>query len=486
MPSATDVSAQLRALQEEVSSLRSKTASVVDGLEKERKLRESDVHQLHDRLSQERVADMTTNAQSQVEFENRTKTWVEAFVKGGLAMSERVNQLPPSQLLTSSGSPTSPVSFLEQRLQDLEAKAKAWAISVKQDCMALDDRIRSLDASHTADLRTLDNEMGCLKRSLAGDIAAWGPSIEAVLKNNALQATEASSGRFRGVMSPSPASAVPPEVSPAPVIAIDQSPWNDAEKAAVARQLVTLEVGLMQAERQQAADRERAVNLMASFEQELARKLDKEDQLDKPGTFASFRERTENSISALQQDIQVAHRGMMEVQVNQPDLLAIRRRVEALETVFPSRADAQEVSKMQLGLSEASTKVHEHASQLRVLCATVAEHDTWYRQAQDHSVSLRTLDGKAHDHTSKLLSIEARAAALESEMRTKADASQHYTKDFTADLIKDLIKDFYRRDEIDTMFSKVWWRTPDVAAPLTPGSGKNRRIALPAIQPLSK
>merc|ERR1712032_1636353 len=195
-----------------------------------------------------------------------------------------------------------------------------------------------------------DNEMGYLKRSLAGDIAAWGPRIEAVLKNNTSPAIEASSGRFRGIgMPPSPA--VLSEASPAPVSTFEQPPWNDAEKAAFARQLVTLEVGLMQAERQQAADRDRAAAFMASFEQQLTRKLDKAHQLGIPGTFAYFQERTENSISALQQDIQVAHRGLVQVQMDQPDLLAIRRRVEALETAFPSRVDAQEVSKMQLGVS---------------------------------------------------------------------------------------------------------------------------------------
>jgi len=479
MAFGADVNAQLRALQDEVSTLRNTTMNLSHGLEQERNLRQADMHTLHDRLSQERAADLSANAKSQVEFENKTKTWVEAFVKGGLAMSERVNSVPPSPKAAISGSPA---SFLEQRLQDLEAKAKAWAISVKQDCMALDDRIRALDAAHTGDLRTLDTEMGTLKRTLAVDIAAWGPKLEAALNNDAPLAIEASSGKFRGVVvPPSPSSVV---ITQAPVSAFEQSPWNDSEKAAFARQLVALEVGLMQTEKQQAADRDRATAFMATFEQELARKLDKADQHGMPGmpgTLAALQDRTENSISALQQDIQAAHRGLVELRVDQPDLLAIRRRVEALETVFPSRADAQEVSKLHLGLTEASAKAHEHAAQLRALHSTISEHDAWYRRAQDHSVSLRTLDTKAHDHASKLLSFEARAAALESEIAKKADASQHYTKDFTADLIKDLIRDFYRRDEIDAMFSKVWWRTPDVAPALTTPSSKNQRVLLPPV-----
>jgi len=302
------------------------------------------------------------------------------------------------------------------------------------------------------------------------------------LKNNAPLAVEASSGRFRGVLtSTSPSPTVLTEAPQARVSTLELSTWNDSEKAAVARQLVTLEVGLMQAERQQAADRERTSACMATFEQLLSGKLDKADQFRMPDTVAALQERTENSLSVLQQDIQAAHRGLVQVEVDRPDVLTIKRRVEALETVFPSRADAQEVSKMQLALSEASAKAQEHATQLRVLSATVAEHDVWCRRAQDHSVSLRTLDDKAYDSASKLFSVEARAAALESEMKTKADTSQHYTKDFTADLIKDLIKDFYRREEIDTMFSKVWWRTPDVAPTLTPRS-KNGRFALPPLE----
>jgi len=192
-----------------------------------------------------------------------------------------------------------------------------------------------------------------------------------------------------------------------------------------------VEKALAKTDRQVESDRERTSACLVALEKEINGKATKADMDLLTPKVSLATERVEARSLELER--------MLHVQ--KQEVGPIRARVEALETAFPTRADAAEIPKLQLGLAEQAAK-----------------HDSLHSRTSDHSMRLEKMSSEITHHLSKLESVESRSVQLERQVSLKAEAMNHFTKDHTTDMLRD----FYRREEIDAMLSRVWWRVGDM------------------------
>jgi len=208
---------------------------------------------------------------------------------------------------------------------------------------------------------------------------------------------------------------------------------SQADKESLVAQIGNVEKAIAKTDRQIEFDREKNSSCLVALEKELQTKaLKVETDLIGPKTLSASVERLESRALGLERIIKL----------NKDEMPPIVARVEALEAAYPTRADAAEIPKLSLALAE-----------------TAAKHDTLHTRTLEHDIKLEKFDNHVNQHLNKLESIESRAVALERQISTKADTGDHFRKDHTMDLFRD----YYRREEIDAMLSRVWWRVGDMS-----------------------
>ena len=117
--------------------------------------------------------------------------------------------------------------------------------------------------------------------------------------------------------------------------------------------------------RQQDADRDRTSNAILAIETELATKaLKAETDAIGPVTLQAAHDAIESSALRLEQHIMA----------NRQEQEPYRNRIEALEVAFPMKADATEIPRLTLALSDSN-----------------ARHEAAYKRTQEHGMRLDRL-----------------------------------------------------------------------------------------------
>mmetsp|Transcript_43427 Transcript_43427/g.86165 ORF Transcript_43427/g.86165 Transcript_43427/m.86165 type:complete len:569 (+) Transcript_43427:56-1762(+) len=206
-----------------------------------------------------------------------------------------------------------------------------------------------------------------------------------------------------------------------------------AEKESVAVQIDQLDKAQAKNERQLDADRDRTSHCVVALERELGTKASKaETDLIGPQTLSTALHKIESRALITEEKLH-AHK---------EEVVPLRTRLQALEEAFPTRAHASEIPKLELALAEQAAK-----------------HDALHNRTIEHSMMLDNQNNNFQKHVTKTEGMEKRADLLERKLSTKAEAEDYHTKTYTTEMLRD----FYRREEIDAMLSRVWWRVGDMA-----------------------
>jgi hypothetical protein len=205
-----------------------------------------------------------------------------------------------------------------------------------------------------------------------------------------------------------------------------------AEKESVAAKIDVLDKAQAKNERQLDADRERTSQCVVALEREIGTKASKvETDLMGPQILSTAMQKVEARALVTEEKLE-AHK---------QEVKPLWSRTQALEESFPTRAAASEIPKLELALAEQKAK-----------------HDALHNRTIEHSMMLDNQTNDLKKHVEKTEGMDKRAELLERKLSTKAEAEDYHTKTNTAQLLGD----FYRRDEIDAMLSRVWWRVGDM------------------------
>lgn len=186
--------------------------------------------------------------------------------------------------------------------------------------------------------------------------------------------------------------------------------------------------------------------------QKLARQVDADRDRTNEGLVSL--EKNLNT-KALKSDVEVIPPRIAAIEVQLPPLLpeiatkasseevrSLAGRIMGLERVYPTKADASELPKLHLSIADYQAK---HA-------AVVA-------RAQEHDNNMERFHGVAHEHYTRIEVVEQRERDLHALVASKAEAEHVFTKDACTMLLGD----YYRREEIDAIMTRVWWRVGDTA-----------------------
>jgi len=466
------IMAEVKVLREDFARLSRTTAQIQSEAKTEQANREGDVSAIHARISQERAAETlmrTTLEKKQDDFENKTRTWVGALGKDCMGTKEALAELEKStsERFMKQAS-ESDLRFLPLEAAMPKKSEKVELDKLSEELIALEgvvqrDRAtaaaatRSAVAGAAADFKVAQESLDQLRqvteagrRALAADIGTLSSKLDSVdafaqtrAKASDLQAleprvseTEKSIEKVAYEVKTKAQTAVVNAISDRLThVSMDvqaNQARAQADKENLAASIEKVEKAIAKTDRQVDSDRERTSNCMVALEKELATKAFKvdTDQIG-PKTLSTATDRLEARAQELEKTIAL----------NKQEVPPIRARVEALETAFPTRADAAEIPKLYLGIAEQAAK-----------------HDSLHTRANEHNVRLERISGDVSRHLGKLEAIESRSVLLERTLSSKAEVTDHYTKDHTSDMLRD----FYRREEIDAMLSRVWWRVGDM------------------------
>jgi len=466
------IMAEVKVLQEDLNRLHRNQADMQSSLKLEQSNRESDVSALHARISQERAAEALVRGGLEKrldEFEEKTRNWMGALGKDSVATKEQVTALELSisdraarQVATDDRRFMALEATLPKKgeladLQKLAAEVDALRSDAERDRNTAAAAVRGAQAAAAADFKLAEERLVKLqdhtetgRRALVADLGALSSklsNVDAFAQTRAkaadLQALEPRVAdteksieqvtvEVKSKAATSTVNSISDRLTSVGMDVQAHGARAQADKETLQASLGKLEKSFLKMDRQADADRERTSACVVALEKELGTKAAKAetDQIG-PKTLSTAMDRIESRALELEKTM---HQHKQEV----PPL---RSRVEALEAAFPSRADAAEIPKLHLAIAE-------HA----------AKHDALHSRALEHGVLLERVNTDLTRHLGKLEVVENRSSMLERQLATKAEATDHFTKDHTADLLRD----FYRREEIDAMLSRVWWRVGDM------------------------
>jgi len=206
-----------------------------------------------------------------------------------------------------------------------------------------------------------------------------------------------------------------------------------ADRESLIMHLGAVEKVLEKHGRQQDADRDQASTAILAVEREMSMKALKADtDLIGPNTLRAAHHVVDSRAQRLEQHIAAARQ----------EQVPFRNRLEALEVALPTKADAVEIQRLTLAISDSN-----------------ARHEAAYKRAQEPGMRLDKFHGHINNHVEKLEGLESPGNVLDAKVSTKARVTDH----FTMDSVEELLKDFYAREEkVDAMLSRVRWRFGDV------------------------
>lgn len=466
------ITAEIKTMQAELASLHRAMADLQSGIRLEQNTRESDVARVHDRISQERAAETQMRGaleRRQEEFESKAKTWVGALGKDCVATKEQLMSLDSvvAERATRQAAADNrrfmdleaamPTKSTVVQMQRVEEDVALLKTQLEHDHAAANEAVKSAMAAAAYDFTVAQDSISGLqtyteaaKKALAAEVSSLTSKLEtleafAQTRANAadLQALEPHVYEAERALerlghevttkaSVTTVNSISERLSHVTMDIQANEAQHQVDHEATSSKLSTIEKGVEKNARQLDSDRERTSNCVVALEKELNLKASRaETDLIGPTTLQAAVDHMESRSLDLEKHIAVTRQ----------ELVPFRNRVEALETAFPTKADAAEIPKLSLAIADQNGK-----------------HEALYRRTHEHEMRLEKLDSHVNRHTTKLEAVESRSIVLDQKISTKAESTEHFTKDHTTDLLRD----FYRREEIDAMMSRVWWRVGDM------------------------
>jgi len=451
------ITAEIRALQDEVAGLHKKDSDLHLAINLEATNREADVAKLHDRISQERAAEthLRTVLERKLEdFETKSTSWIDALGKDCLATKEQLALLEGTVKLNSA-SAAAQVLEDDKRFKDiedelpkkstwtslhkLEADIASFRTDVERNHLVLQAELRSVANAAARDFKSAQDSIEDVKaraegtkKQLVADIAALGTKVEGV---QAFAETRAKALDLEALVPRVESSEKDLEL-----VKKELSMKAGAEQvSALTARLTSLTKDVKVMASRSQSDKELIMSQLSAVEKE-THKNSRQINTD--------RERTSNCVVALEKEVATSGR---EVALTRQEVMPFKNRLEALEVAFPMKAEAGEIPRMHLAISDSN-----------------ARHEAMYRRAQEHGMRMDRIDGAIHHYFQKLEGLENQNHAL--TMKVSATPALPARDNATRDTSSDLSKDFYHKDEIDAMLSKVWWRVGNVSEGMTTGS----------------
>lgn len=444
------ITAEIRGLQDEVANLHKIDAGLRLAIDDEAAKREADVTKLHDRISQESAAQthLRENLEAKLEdFETKTKSWIGALGKDCLATKENLAALEETVKLNAA-SAAAQVAQDDKRFKDIEEelpKKCTWTslhklegdiatfrTDIEHNQAALQAELKSVANASARDFKTAQDSIERvsvqaegMKKQLVADLAALDTKVDGL---QAFAQTRAKASDLEALV-PRVESSEKKLETACKELSLKA---NAEEVHALLGRLTSLSVDVHTLASRNQQDKEKIVSQLSAVEKETdknARQID------------SDRERTSNCIVALEQKVVTSGR---EVELTRQEVRPFKNRLEALEVAFPMKAEAGEIPRIRLAISDSD-----------------ARHEAMYRRAQEQGMRIDRIDGAIHHYSKKLEGLENQNLAL--DMKVTARGALPPLDQTTKDKTYDLDKDFYRRDEIDAMLSRVWWRVGDVS-----------------------
>mmetsp|Transcript_58953 Transcript_58953/g.127538 ORF Transcript_58953/g.127538 Transcript_58953/m.127538 type:complete len:546 (-) Transcript_58953:123-1760(-) len=520
-----NVAQEFQVLQENVATLQIVVSQLRSDLELEQTARDEAVSALKAEIanavsmSEEMNSSFTARAD---DFEAKTKQWVGSLGKESMASKAHLANLDAAvaERAAQHAATSDKVQALEQRADEFEPKATLWVDSLREDCTSMNLSIKSLKSSEKDSIadravltqrvikieeilpnlkssliaaeEKLGSKLGSLQNEVANDRAAAAAAVRAatgkaahdlqmagqridsmqyeinVNKKSASSENANLSARLQELdaLVQTKAKAIDVQAldlrmrdsldrailgvkeelskkattislnalsEKTTALAMDvrtNQLQGKAEVECIHRQLETLEGGMAKTNRQLDTDRERSSACCVALEKEVAAKASK-DNLE---ALSSKVRGLEEAVAPLAP--------ALGTKASQEDLIAVRARTEALESMFPNKADAADLAKVHLSMAD-------HA----------AKHDAHLRWLQDNGTRIEKLDTQLQEHHGKIEATESRTTELQSQMKSKADAELVHTRE-VADM---KFHDYYRREEVDAMMSRIWWRVGDLS-----------------------
>lgn len=468
----------IKELQIRVTALQEGTTRLSTDLSREQTSRLADVgnlHSLHERLSEElraqaegRCGGLETRASA---FEAKAQGWVAALGKAGMLAKEHLARLEESttNLKTSTASLTERMVALEglvptncglltreRDFAELTVKVSGLGIEVARDREDAAASHREVVARAARDvgatnerLDALQNESEVSKATLTSSIVNMKSNIDALqtFAQSRASATDFQALEFRvrelvdythvsltEQVNSKASTAHAQELSDRLAQLVSEAQRDrqaaQAEARATRQEQGALGGRLGKAERLIEADREASSNCYNALEKELATKTSRVES-----------EALSSRLRA-NEDIVASLCATMETKASSQEQANLHLRVDALQASVVLKAEAEEVAA--LGLASAQQGAH-----LELL----------HKIGNDHAAQLGRLDSVAGERGAQLDAVDGRTVTLEAQVSKKAEWTEVYSKDGTGVVLQD----FYRKEEVDALLHRVWWRVGDMS-----------------------
>jgi len=479
------VDKEIKCLKDEVAGLQEVANRLRADIVLESKLRGGDVSTLQHKLSSDLAAEISKlRTESEKRFEDleaQTKKWAGALGQEIVALKPRLDALEAANLerkeeIEKTGErclqlekvvPTlrAETSAVDEKFTTFIAALKAQAdadretassavrtasAKASQDFTRAEERIDALTHATEATKKALTMDISGISTKLEGvEAFAYTRAKAADVQALELRINETIEKNLRNINEElsrkefcSTVKAVSDRVT---TLLLDVNANEAKAKAGdevLAKQITGLEQNLAKTSRQMDADRERSNEAWVAVEKEINTKAGRID-LDAVAVRVSV---VEAAIPPLAPSIAT--------KADAQDVKQLAARTLALEQVYPTKADASELPKLHLMIADYAAK-----------------HAGVVARAQEQHNRLERADDVLREHVTRLEGVEGKTKELQGTISTKAEIEQVYNKEACSLLFKD----FYRREEIDAMMTRVWWRvgdttkTPRLPSPWAPG-----------------
>mmetsp|Transcript_54976 Transcript_54976/g.158139 ORF Transcript_54976/g.158139 Transcript_54976/m.158139 type:complete len:493 (+) Transcript_54976:103-1581(+) len=467
------VDADIKKIKEEVSGLCEVTNRLRADILLESKLRGGDIGSLQHKASSDLAAEISKlRKESEDRFtilESQTKSWTASLGQEIMNLKPRISSLEEGLLLRGQEieTTTERCGLAEQDIQTVRGELSATAtnfaaqITIVTTQVGTDREVASAANRATAtkamqDFQraeeknaTLTHSLDCMRKAVLADISAVSAKLEAIeafaytrakaadVQALELRVTDTIDKSLRAVneeLGRKEYSSNVKSLSDRLVTLSLDVNANDAKSKAgdevLAKQIAACEHSVSKISRQLDLDRERANECWVSLERECGTKAAKND-LDA----------TTVRLSVVESTVQpMVH--TVAAKADTHDMKHLGSRVLALEQVYPLKADASELPKLHLMLADCTAK-----------------HSGVMTRAQEQHNRIERFDDAIRETQAKLESVDGKTKEFKGVLSMKADADTVFNKEASAILLKD----FYKREEIDAMMTRVWWRVSDAA-----------------------
>jgi len=467
------VARDIKTLQQD---LRESVTAVMGGLEREQDARKRCLASQNERLEElgEQVkaeaAEREAMALRVVEFEQKSRTWVCALGAGSKAAKERLTSLEAS----SEASTLEKVN-LERRLAQVETALpkisqemmdkfllKEVAERDRAVCLSLQRRVEEGANSAEAAHQSLNSAL----QSLTSDLQARAWASEVTNLDSKMSGVHAALKLVQDDVTRKALTSDFESVSERIAHLSQQVTLNRSHAQNRAGELEKMLNSHETSTCTKLRDLSREVDLRAHFvdvyskfdevkESQASALAKMEKRLDVEGSRVSKSvvalEKDLNTmrieVSPLPQMVKVADESVTNLlrtqQKHESETQRIKSRLDSLECGYSSKADVTVTAKQAVEISDQTAK-----------CASV-EHRTGEVEQQ-----LDALFKNAKEQGNRLVTVETRAADLRSQLSQKAEALEVHPKD----CVEKMLMQYYKRDEIDALLCRVWWRLGDTSS----------------------